>query len=309
MNKTEQWKNFSLGSELQISGSFLYNGLLCFDQMESFYNEEEVFEFLYNVSVGLERLLKVALILTEHDQINNQKELEKFLITHNIPELFRRLRLRQNLNLSGHQNCFLHLLESFYNSMRYDRFNFDKESLRDKEKYELIKFLNDRLRINIKVEILNITPNDQRIKKFIGKTIGDMVSQVYSIVSSEAHRLGIFTYEIKTYSKAYKIFIAKEYSFVNESIYRKEILAFLIGCSKDTDLMKLVSMLKPLNFESYHINHYITCLLNINDAQRLDGEVDTLYEKVKNYKERKAILDLMGSPFSLEDIEWNKEEE
>ena len=46
MDSSTFWKNFNLGTELQISGSFIYNGLLVFDEMETFYHEEEIFEFL-----------------------------------------------------------------------------------------------------------------------------------------------------------------------------------------------------------------------------------------------------------------------
>jgi hypothetical protein len=81
------WKNWRMGTELQISGSFIYNAILCLDQMETFYYEEECFEFLYNTSVGIERLLKICIILTEHDKINNQEEFEQSLITHNSTEL------------------------------------------------------------------------------------------------------------------------------------------------------------------------------------------------------------------------------
>jgi hypothetical protein len=47
------WKNFRLVTEFQTSGSSIYNALYFFDQIEHFCNEEEIFEFLYNISVGL----------------------------------------------------------------------------------------------------------------------------------------------------------------------------------------------------------------------------------------------------------------
>jgi len=94
MNQTPElfWKNFRLGTELQISGSFLYNALYFFDKMEHFYYEDECFEFLYNTSVGLERLEKIALILSEHNGEVSQQEFEKSLITHNHLELLRRIK-------------------------------------------------------------------------------------------------------------------------------------------------------------------------------------------------------------------------
>ena len=86
------WKNFRLGTELQISGSFIYNALYFFDQMEHFCNDEEIFEFLYNTSVGLERLEKIAIILLEHDSSMDQEEFEKTLITHSHLELLDRIK-------------------------------------------------------------------------------------------------------------------------------------------------------------------------------------------------------------------------
>lgn len=40
MNIDFVWKNFSLGKELDIAGSFIYNGLKALDSMETFYYED-----------------------------------------------------------------------------------------------------------------------------------------------------------------------------------------------------------------------------------------------------------------------------
>jgi hypothetical protein len=63
MNKHEAWKNFNLGEELSISGAFIYNGLRRFHEMRVLVHTDEIFDFLYNLSVGLERLLKIAVVL------------------------------------------------------------------------------------------------------------------------------------------------------------------------------------------------------------------------------------------------------
>jgi len=83
MNKHQAWKNFNLGQELSISGAFIYNGLRRFHEMQELDHTDEIFEFLYNLSVGFERLLKIAVILIEHKDDSNQEALEKSLITHN----------------------------------------------------------------------------------------------------------------------------------------------------------------------------------------------------------------------------------
>ena len=57
MTKHEAWKNFNLGQELSVSGTFIYTGLRRFHEMQVLDHTDEIFEFLYNISVGLERLL------------------------------------------------------------------------------------------------------------------------------------------------------------------------------------------------------------------------------------------------------------
>ena len=100
MTPGEYWKNFHLGEELSISGMFIYNGLKCFHQMDTLDNVDEIFEFQYNLSVGLERLLKVAVVLLEHDKDTNIEEFEESLITHNHLELVQRIKKHSSLNLS-----------------------------------------------------------------------------------------------------------------------------------------------------------------------------------------------------------------
>ncbi len=117
------WKNFRLGTELQVSGSFIYNALYALENMETFYHEHECFEFLYNISVGIERLQKIAIILIEHNENKSQEEFEKSLITHNNLELLHRIKKVRKLNLGKQHNKFLALLDQFYNSARYDRYN------------------------------------------------------------------------------------------------------------------------------------------------------------------------------------------
>lgn len=77
MDRTQFWKNFSLGKELDLAGGFIYNGLRRFHEMDSLYHEAEVFELLYNLSVGIERLFKVAIVLIEHDEFVDQERFER----------------------------------------------------------------------------------------------------------------------------------------------------------------------------------------------------------------------------------------
>jgi hypothetical protein len=110
MKSDEAWKNFNLGQELHISGTFIYTGLRRFHEMRTLDHTDELFEFLYNLSVGLERLLKIAVVFLEHNDNTDQEKLEKSLITHNHLDLLKRVRKHARVNLSTPHNEFLALL-------------------------------------------------------------------------------------------------------------------------------------------------------------------------------------------------------
>src|SRR5690606_24595857 len=110
-------------TELQISGSLIYNALYSLDQIEYFYYEHEVFEFLYSLSIGIERLEKIVVILSEHDEGINQDEFEKTLITHNHLELLKRIRTKHTINLGKQHVKFLQFISDFYKRSRYSRYN------------------------------------------------------------------------------------------------------------------------------------------------------------------------------------------
>ncbi len=101
MDKTRSWKNFTLGEELHIAGRFIYNGLRSFHEMNVLHNDDEAFEVLYQLSVGFERLLKVAVILIEHDDTLDQEHFEQSLITHSHLDLLARVTKKASLTPGG----------------------------------------------------------------------------------------------------------------------------------------------------------------------------------------------------------------
>jgi len=159
------WKNFRLGTELQVSGTFIYNGLYVFDQMEHFYFEEQCFDFLYNIAVGFERLMKVAVILLEHKPGILQEDFEKTLITHNHLELIKRIKAKESINLGKQHTLFLQLLSDFYKSMRYNRYNLSSVFRPNQERHHLVEYLSEQLSISISAELSDATPNEKNIKK------------------------------------------------------------------------------------------------------------------------------------------------
>jgi hypothetical protein len=296
MKKVEFWKTFNLCKELAISGTFIYNGLRVFDSMESFYYEEEVFEFLYNIAVGIERLEKICIILAEHDTCENQKMFEKSLITHSHQELLHRIEKIRKIGLSTNHYSFIKLLNEFYTTYRYDRFNLNDAGNYDKEKQALILFLNQYYNAAIEDNPpFEISPNSRKLKANIGKCIGKIVENMYQFIIDESTRLHIYTYEIRPYTKAYKIFLSKEYDFYKESVFWKELLIFSVKHKKGNPIIDIMKSVKALPFDSNMLNQYYSAYSDDTKKIQYLTEVDTYYENIEDKKGRLEILDLIGN--------------
>ncbi|CAD7027254.1 hypothetical protein REJC140_02479 [Pseudorhizobium endolithicum] len=293
MRREEYWKNFNLGTELDIAGRFLFNGLQVFHEMEHFAAEEDAFEFLYFLAVGLERLLKIAVILTEHDSAVDQDAFEKSLITHAHQELVLRLRAKHDLKFSARENEFIALLGRFYRSQRYGRYSLSSAFVPAQERLELVKFLETHL--DIKIDIsgwLTITPNERRHRKFIGRVVSKIVNPVHRIVEDEARRLNIYTYEIDYRSKASKIFLSKKFDFEEEDILQAELITYFISgeaCGPNARLIR--DLIKPLPFDPALEGEYLAALRSDRRKITVLDELESHYEDIDNFKERRDLLE------------------
>jgi len=288
------WKNFRLGTELQISGTFIYNALYFFDQIEYFCNDEEIFEFLYNTSVGLERLEKIAVILLEHNTLIKQDEFEKTLITHNHSELIDRIKKKKDINLGEAHNKFIQLLSNFYKSMRYNRYSLSSVYESNQDGLAFINFIQEELKIERNADMIVPIANDDRIKKFIGKLVGKIVTQLYKIVWEESHNLNLFTYEIRFNSKAYKIFTCNEFTFQKENLFKKEILIYLLNNEEENEFIKFLKKIEPVPLDAGCSHEYEKYLLRPHNNIEMLDELDCIYED--NFdRERMETLDCIGN--------------
>ncbi len=300
------WKNFQLGTELQIAGSFLYNALYSFDRMKHCYFEEECFEFLYQSSVGVERLLKILLILLEHDEHTDQDSFEKSLITHNHVELYDRIRKKRKTGWGDVHVQFFQLLADFYMSTRYDRFGLQSVTRPDQAREFLIRFLEKHLQISIKAELPISTPIDERMRNFIGRTIGKIATVGYEAVKELASQRQLYTYELNYGSKAFRLFIAREYAFENERTLRRELLIALLHHKFDSGWVDYIKKIDPIAFEGLSPSDYLHYLIDIHPDQDLMGELQARYQDAPFDKGRAAAVALIGtdvSPKGYDDYE------
>lgn len=296
MNREEVWKNFDLGRELDISGAFVYNGLRRFHEMKNLDNPDDIFEVLYGLSVGLERILKVALVFLEHSDGVNQAEFEASLITHNHVELLRRVRQRQDLPLGDVHVALLELLRSFYKSSRYDRFMLTPGWNPDKEKRALHDFLEEQLDVSLEPPFdLFPVKNEQRYRQFVGKTALKIARELFGIISAEARNLSLYTAELRPSSKSQWVFLGNQVDFQNEDVLLKELILFFMNTEEDAGLIRMMRAIEPLDFDPALAIDYFECFKSPELQETALDELHELYVDVEDAAGRLELIGLIGN--------------
>ena len=296
MRTTQAWKNFNLGQELSVSGAFIYTGLRRFQEMRILDNTDEIFEVFYNLSVGFERLLKVSVVLLEHDEAADQGELEKSLITHNHLELLRRVSQYAKINLGSPHREFLGLLGTFYKTHRYDRFTISSVHDPDKERDELCRFLGKHLKVTVE-RSSSMFPihNDTRYREFLRRLVTKISSALYEVIRTTASNLNLYTYELRDGSRAQTIFLGGA-NLPSEEVLWKELLVFFMNTDSNSGLLEFLRTIDPLDFDPELANDYLECFQSDTAKAFVVGELETLYGELPDSKTRLGIMKLIGNP-------------
>ena len=298
MNASEFWKNFRLGEEVHIAGSFIYNGLRRFHELGLLDHTDELFEFLYSLSVGLERLLKVAVVLHEHTDGSDQDALEQSLITHNHSELVARLRKRVTINFGKPQHDLLQLLSMFYKTLRYDRFSLNSVYKGEKEAHAIRGLLSKHLDVEFPDGSAPFgTPNEDRYRTFISRTVLKISRTIYKVVDDRSHAIGLYTYELRGGSKAQSVFL-REVNIDDEDVLWKELLIFLMNADPSTGYLKFLKGIRPLNFDPALLGDYLDCFKSDASKAQVMDELEFHYEEMdaKARRERLEMMRVIGAP-------------
>lgn len=250
--------------------------------------------------MGIERLQKVLLVLLENITVDDYEEFEKSLITHNHMELHNRIRNNCGIEFNADQNGFLQLINSFYNSCRYDRFNLYGKLRRERDL--LVEYVSDRLHIEIIVDdFIFSTPNTDSIKNFFGSVVGEISRKYYEEIKEQAYKLGIYTYELRYESPAVKVFLpglkreSLQEQYFDEQVSIKEFIIFLMNTRETSGFMRFVKSIEPLNLDVAFAEEYIADICEGNIPQALVDEVECLYlDDVENVKERLECVGVIG---------------
>ncbi|MGD9628541.1 MAG: hypothetical protein AB7V18_04805 [Pyrinomonadaceae bacterium] len=298
MSKVEAWKNFNLGEELGIAGVFLYNGLRRFHDMRALDYDDEIFEVLYNLAVGLERVFKIAIVLAEHDVRQDQRDFEQSLYTHSHAALFERLSKQCKLDLVTEHIAVLHLLTNFYTNFRYGRFSLDSVYDPAKEQRGLFHLLNHQLGTNLeRDDSIFIKENKPIYRKHLTTLILKIARELYAFITDRAMDLRLNTYELRYDSKASRVFQRDPKTlFLTEELAWKELLLFLMNSTEESGALEFLRGLEPLGIDPAMVPEYLEGYGSRPLPGSLIDEVDSLYDELDKVGERLKTMELIGNP-------------
>jgi len=284
MKPTEFWKNFNLGEEISISGAFIYNGMRRFHELRQLDYTDEVFEVLYNLSVGLERLLKVCVVLLEHSDTSDQKELEESLITHNHLDLLARVKKYVSIPLSSAHHDLLSLLGTFYKSLRYDRFTLSSVYDSEREIKAFSEFLSKHLGVEISRENSVFgTASADKYRRFVSRTVLKISRTLYELVRKRAGALNLYTYELRSSSKAETVFL-REVDISDEDVLWKELLIYFMNTGSKSGYLDFLRSIPPLEFDPELVGDYLDCFQSDASKASVMDELEHLYEELNGKK-------------------------
>lgn len=293
------YKNFKMGSEIDIAGTFIYNGMKELEQIIVFHVDSEMFMFLYNVAVGIERLQKVLIVLVE--KIEDEMLFEDSLKSHNHQELHNRI-LRNDIviNLSTRENEFLQLVSIFYDKHRYGRFHILNEL--KAEKTIISKYVSKHFTGEYEKDVFtNSIRNNEKIKDFFGRIIGSIAKKYYNKIDSLASKKGLYTYELRHNSKAEKVFLSDfrrnslQEQNVNEKIAAKELIVYLMQTKDKNPFIRYVNDIEPLEFDIAMANEYLEQIITGSISQDLVSTVECGYIENGYSIERVRQMDVIGN--------------
>ncbi|MFE1628654.1 hypothetical protein ACFLFF_18055 [Brevibacillus reuszeri] len=295
-NSHYYYKNFNMGLEIDIAGTFIYDGINNLKIMQNFDIESEVFSFLYHISVGIERMQKVIIVLLE--EIDGEEEFEKSLISHNHCDLHDRIRSKKSINFHEKQNEFLQLITRFYKGGRYNNYAISSELKRD------VIAINNYFKKYVTYKSdPSYFDNRDKEKELLGRVIGSITSTYYNLIESICSEKNIYTYELRNKSKAQKVFLPeyKKNSLneinINETIAFKELVIFLLNTGQSDGFLEFMKQVSPLNIDIAFLKQYLSEVIKGEISQQLIDEVEHLYYEEENIKERLELLSLIGNEY------------
>ena len=142
-----------------------------------------------------------------------------------------------------------------------------------------------------------------RAKEYIGRTLGKLLSHYYELIAKRAMELRLYTYELRSDSPAFKVFLNQSPKRSLQSIADREnralaeLIVFLSNSRERTGFLDFLHSIEPLELDPALVQDYLVDIMNKQVPQQLVDEVSTIYEDMSPecVRNRTEVLSLVGN--------------
>lgn len=216
-----QVRSLALNTELHIAGEALYLGLRRY-HITTCEESADLFYFLYQTTIGIERLMKINYRLIEA----RQDSVPEMKFRHNLTKLHDAILGLTNTVSPENEKGFIKMLTEFYKDSRYA--NLDNSSSSGVTPQQL--FINYTASLGLKT--------DTKVR--LGQIIQGVIKSQYTILKDMCTKLGVFTDELSYGSNGGKLFYATQ-------IYTD---IFMLYSEEDRAYNEFITALLAFNKES-----------------------------------------------------------
>jgi hypothetical protein len=301
LTKVEYFKNFNIGREIDLAGTFAYNALSILNTTQDIYLNDQIFMFLYNASVSVERMQKCVLFIYGNYNGSEIEQFAKKLKNHDHQNLQCKINEYTKKKLSEEQNALLMLMQNFYADGRYANYSMDgaydyKSALED-----FVKRYYDASMVKTNF-FAKDTYISEEAKERIGRTLGKLLYYYYDLIREKANALNLYTYELRNGSPAERVFLntfpKNSLQAINTSERNAlaELIVYLITNKDSTGYLNYVRGLKPLDLDPHMVPEYLADIMNRKIPQSLVDEVASIYEDMTHTQvaDRKSSVSIIG---------------
>ena len=141
------------------------------------------------------------------------------------------------------------------------------------------------------------TENKDQYRKFIRRTVLKIAGSVYEVIRKRAGQIGLYTYELRSGSKAENIYL-RDVNIADEDVLWKELLVFFMNVEPTTRYLQFLKDTPALGFDPALVPDYLDCFQSDASKASVMDELEHLYECMDKevMKARLERIGVVGAP-------------
>jgi len=268
-----------LGQELHFSSEYLYNGYVEFIDIDKIqFTENALIMNFINFSMGIERMMKVLLLLSNEMKFGDNHIIEDTLKEnrgHDLSNLNYKIKEQTGVKFTSEESLTLTMISEIYTKGRYSNIELKKEM---GEKITGINKKLDRIGIGRIVDTkIGGLEFPKRTKESIFEYLDSVINTLTTFITEYSKKLNIYTYETESHTK---LFIFNYNKKTSEYFYRRKLVIkelFYYLAYKNKIEFNPEFDYQPLKLDEALISDYISSLIKRDTLSDLISEVESEY--------------------------------